>query len=290
MSWSYNQIDVYFLLEDLPLGVTEMTLVDDPIDDENTGKWWPASLFGLVRGRPTLTRSQMNTNNSITIPGLNGTIYNSFSTRGNAKLQFDILVENSWVHNEEDNGSVVNRVDMLQMLMTNAKYISYKMPGVAANTFYLETTLKADCTVTDADKDCSVIQAQIEVVPFKHKFSGNQARYLSEQAWFHYETHHPDGVAKPILLFNTGGSGYLICTTDSRGSNQIICSNVPAGTILDTGKCLAYVEDDELGIVNVNDKFEGDYTNFWFPRNDSIIMSSNGMGNINVYTMEGVDI
>lgn len=295
MSWSYNQIDVYFLVQDLPLGVGEVNL-DDHSDPINNPVWIAASQYGILRGRITLTPSQLNNPTSVTIPGLNGVIYSSMASRTNAKLQFEILVENSWVHNEHDHGLVASRIDLLRSLIRDAKVFSYKMPGVEPN-FYLKATKKAECTITDADRNCSLIQGQIEVVPFKYRFAGNVYHTVEPNNWYEHESHYPDGVAKPIIYFHSGGSGVVNLNISSdpvlgpAQYNQVECKNVPAGTILDTGKCLAYYDDIE-GVRNpMNDHFVGDYTKLWIPRNrDCYFSSTNGINRYLVYTMEGVDL
>lgn len=281
MSWSYNQIDIYFLLEEMPLGIESVDLEDDEIE------WFAASTYGIVRGRPSLTLSQMQGSTGTTIPGRNGIIYPSYASRGNAKLQFDILVENSWVHNPDDDGTVQERVDMLMALIRDAKTISYKMPGCPAD-FYLLTTKKADCTITNVDKDCIVIQATIEIIPFKYWFKGNKANVITSAEWLNYYNDYPNGIAKPVLVFKSTGAGTLTVSTDG-DSTVISGTDMELYTVLDTNRCLAYVDNGE-GRVNMNSHFTGDYTKLWIPRSGEIIIASTFNGSIDFYSKEGVDL
>ena len=273
MSWAFNQIDIYLLTGDLPLGVY------------NTDTFIPVSRYGIVRGRPALTPSQMNTTGSTPIPGKNGVIYPASASNGNAKVQFDVLVENSWVHNETQNGTVQQRADILMALFRDAKVVSYKMPGCPAN-FYLKTTKKKDFTISNADKDCIVLQCTMEVVPFKYWFEGNKPILVETTRSF--ETHYPD-VAKPSFwLAENGNSGRI--TVNGKYISTATGKTTTRDTIIDTEKGLVYYYDDEFGqIHNVNNDWAGDYKNLWFPRNATFNVSTT-VGPIVVYTKEGVDL
>lgn len=294
MSWAYNQIDVYFLTQDLPLGVSRINL-DDNTDPTNNPLWIPASRYGILRGRPTLTPSQLNSGNTVSIPGRDGVIYPSMSTRGNAKLQFDVLIENSWVHNTEDDGSVAKRMDIMMALIRDAKCISYKMPGVPA-TFYLIPTKKAEGTITNADENCGIVQAQIEVFPRKMWFAGNYTNQISSGNPLISESHYPDGIAKPTFRFSGNnqvtGAIYLAYVDDYNNSvtEQVYFEDVYPGTVLDTSKCLAYNIHGSGQRDNVNSSFVGDYTKLWIPKNRQYTIATSINDILEVYTKEGVDL
>ena len=254
MSWAYNQIDIFFMTQDIPLDITTV---------ENDRYWNKASDFGIVRSRPALTPSSL-TGTSTSIPGRNGTIYPSSATRGNAKLQFDILIENSWVHNIEDDGTVMSRADILMALIRDTKTISYKMPGVEPN-FYLKTTRKIDVTIANLDKDGIVVQATMEIKPFKYWFTGNAHITIEPETAAEIPITYPNGICKPLLRFNTAGMGYI----NFMGNSQVIVadiSQIVPGTILDTEECLCYVVGANDKPISQNSKFKGDYRELWLPK------------------------
>lgn len=292
MSWAYNQIDIYFMSQEMPLST------DDTVTPSINDRYWnAASTYGIVRGRPTLTPASMN-GQGVTIPGRNGTVYSSSSTRGNAKLQIDILVDNSWVHNETQNGTVTSRADILMTLIRDAKYISYKMPGVPAD-FYLKVTRKVDVTVGNLDKNAVIVQATLEVKPFKYKFTGLKPIIIEPNTAVEIPIKYPNGICKPLLWFRTMyGSGYI----NFKGKSQVlIVDQVIANTILDTEECLCYLFDEHDEPISQNGKFKGDYRELWIPKiepedvdggqnwNTSKPLWQN-IGQIYYYTKEGVDL
>lgn len=291
MSWSYNQIDIYFMTQEMPLAGPNETV---GIDERH---WNKASDFGIVRSRPSLTPSSLNTQGT-TIPGRNGSVYPSNSTRGNAKLQIDILVENSWVHNETRDGTVASRADILMTIMRDCNYISYKMPGVSAD-FYLKVTRKIDVTMTNVDKDGAVVQGTFEVKPFKYKFSGLTPIVIDPNTQTNIPVAYPNGVCKPLLLFKTmNGSGHI----NYRGESQVItASQVLQNTYLDTENCLCYTVSGGKAISQ-NSKFKGDYRKLWIPKRSMEDIDKGkdywrtmesiwqNIGLIYYYTKEGVDL
>ena len=249
MSWAYNNIDIY------------VTDTDDLTLDTSVTNWVPLSNYGILRGRPSLTLSTVE-GDTITIKKKDGRPLSIDSSRKNAKLEFEILVVDTWVFT--DTSTVQDRVDILMAMLNSMKRVSYKEPGKEPYFYYV--VYSKTLTLTDADEKAATIKVSLDIHPFEYFFTGNIPVQIpsggtSEQITVNNS--FPCSLAKPIYILS--GSGTIWVETDGANAGVVTAEEAPSATVIDTFRGLAYgVENGE--IVPRNRYFEGDYENLWLPK------------------------
>ena len=277
--WSYNDIDVY-------ITPTENVLGEVSVDTNN---WTALSLYGLVRGRPKLTPSTV-TANGLEIPGRDGTTYQVDSRRGNAKIEFEILIADEWVHRQlelekpEIAGlSVRERTDIVFSLCNLMKRVAWKCPGRDADSYFL--VYKVKLTPTDGYDVAQVIKVELEVHPFEWFFEGNKPE-LTEVKSLTVENPIPLSVCKPVYVFK--GTGSITVTNTVTGASGTVSATAYPGNldvVLDTWKQIAYTKENTL---NANRFLNGEYSNLWIFEGETVEITHNFTNEITVYTRKGI--
>lgn len=277
--WSYNDIDVY-------ITPTENVLGEVSVDTNN---WTALSLYGLVRGRPKLTPSTV-TANGLEIPGRDGTTYQVDSRRGNAKIEFEILIADEWVHRQLEREkpeiaglSVRQRTDIVFSLCNLMKRVAWKCPGRDADSYFL--VYKVKLTPTDGYDVAQVIKVELEVHPFEWFFEGNKPE-ITEVKSLTVENPIPFSVCKPVYVFKGTGS-ITVTNTDTGGSGTVSATAYPGNVdvVLDTWKQIAYTKDNTL---NANKYLNGEYSNLWIFEGETVEITHNFTNEITVYTRKGI--
>jgi phage-related protein len=273
--WTYNQIDVYASEKDNVLGETSVA----------TNNWVPLSIYGLLRGRPTLTPSTVE-GDSISIPGRDGTSYETDSSRGNAKLEFEVLVVDAWPYAGATT-TVQERCNLLFDKIYNTKRIAYKEPGKDADSYYM--VYKTQITITDAYKEAQTLKIQMEVYPFEFFLSGNAAITVAARSTKTITNTLPGSLCKPTYVFSKAGSG--------AGGSIYVGSSVkltyapptnPDPTkpvVVDTFTEMAYYQDS---YANANRYLSGDYSDLWVPRNTSLVIGNDFSAPMSIYLRNGI--
>lgn len=277
--WSYNDIDVY-------ITPTENVLGEVSVDTNN---WTALSLYGLVRGRPKLTPSTV-TANGLEIPGRDGTTYQVDSRRGNAKIEFEILIADEWVHRQLEREkpeiaglSVRERTDIVFSLCNLMKRVAWKCPGRDADSYFL--VYKVKLTPTDGYDVAQVIKVELEVHPFEWFFSGNIPE-ITEVKSLTVENPIPFSVCKPVYVFK--GTGSITVTNTVTGASGTVSATAYPGNldvVLDTWKQIAYTKDN---ILNANKYLNGEYSNLWIFEGETVEITHNFTNEITVYTRKGI--
>lgn len=277
--WSYNDIDVY-------ITPTENVLGEVSVDSTN---WTALSLYGLVRGRPKLTPSTVSAN-GLEIPGRDGTTYQVDSRRGNAKIEFEILIADEWVHRQLEQEkpeiaglSVRQRTDIVFSLCNLMKRVAWKCPGRDADSYFL--VYKVKLTPTDGYDVAQVIKVELEVHPFEWFFSGNIPE-LTEVKSLTVENPIPFSVCKPVYVFQ--GTGSITVTNTETGASGTVSATAYPGNVdvvLDTWKQIAYTKENTL---NANRFLNGEYSNLWIFEGETVEITHNFTNEITVYTRKGI--
>ena len=280
--WSYNDIDVY-------ITPTENILGEVSVDTNN---WTALSLYGLVRGRPKLTPSTV-TANGLEIPGRDGTTYQVDSRRGNAKIEFEILIADEWVHRQLEQTkpeiaglSVRERTDIVFSLCNLMKRVAWKCPGRDADSYFL--VYKVKLTPTDGYDVAQVIKVELEVHPFEWFFEGNKPE-ITELKTLQVENPTPFSLCKPVYVFSGIGS-ITVTNTITHASGSISVTSAPSGSpqlVLDTWTEMAYIKDTDP-IVNASRYISGDYTNLWIFDGETVDITHTFTNEITVYTRKGI--
>ena len=277
--WSYNDIDVY-------ITPTENVLGEVSVDTNN---WTALSLYGLVRGRPKLTPSTV-TANGLEIPGRDGTTYQVDSRRGNAKIEFEILIADEWVHRQLEREkpeiaglSVRERTDIVFSLCNLMKRVAWKCPGRDADSYFL--VYKVKLTPTDGYDVAQVIKVELEVHPFEWFFEGNKPE-ITEVKSLTVENPIPFSVCKPVYVFKGTGS-ITVTNTDTGASGTVSATAYPGNleVVLDTWKQIAYTKENTL---NANRFLNGEYSNLWIFEGETVEITHNFTNEITVYTRKGI--
>lgn len=277
--WSYNDIDVY-------ITPTENVLGEVSVDTNN---WTALSLYGLVCGRPKLTPSTVSAN-GLEIPGRDGTTYQVDSRRGNAKIEFEILIADEWVHHQLEQEkpeiaglSVRQRTDIVFSLCNLMKRVAWKCPGRDADSYFL--VYKVKLTPTDGYDVAQVIKVELEVHPFEWFFEGNKPE-LTEVKSLTVENPIPFSVCKPVYVFSGAGTITVTNTiTGSTGSVTATAYHQNAEVVLDTWKEIAYTK---TGTYNANKYLNGEYSNLWIFEGETVNITHNFINEITVYTRKGI--
>lgn len=270
MSWAYNDIDVYVTDTDNVLGETSV----------DTSNWTPLSALGTLRGRPALTPSTVSAD-ALEIPGRDGTTYNVDARRGNAKVEFEILIADSWTHAALDM-TVRERADCIFSLLNSMKRVAWKCPGRDADSYFL--VYKTTLTVTDGDEKAYTIKASLEVHPFEWLFEGNKPE-LTENHVLVVRNPLPLSRCMPVVVVNGAGA---ITYTPAQGT-QFTCITATASSygdiVIDSWKEMVYTK---TGTRNANRNVTGDLTNLWIYTGETITITSSFNSEITVYTRKGI--
>lgn len=287
VDWAYNDIDVYVSASDNILGETSV----------NTNSWVPLSTYGLLRSRVALTPSTVE-GNSFTIPGRDGKTYSTDSGHGNAKLEFEILIADEWVHRASEttaNMTVRARYDMVAALLNNARRIAYKQPGRSANSYFI--VYKTTLTFQDADEKAFVIKAQMEVFPFEFYLDGNVPITIKDRTKFPQDRY---GFSNPLPFSDCyptivvgGGLGKITITPTGMpgypGGEIQYLSEVPQNTIIDSFLNLAYYSSGN-NRTNRNMYFLGDFRKIMVCPGgcNTISIINDTTNNITFYSRRGI--
>lgn len=275
MSWAFNELDVF------------MSDTDVDFENHSTTGWFNVSDYGTVRSRPTITSSTFS-GSSINIPGKNGLDYESFDKRGNAKIEFEILIAEDWPHARLYNPpkSVWDRIDVLLARLYTAKVISYQEPGKEATFFYKVKRLTA--TITDAYAEAATIKATAEVTPFRYDFSGWAPTQLQNGSVFQNKY---AGMPCAPALFISGTGAIAVYNSISKEVGVIASANdTNDAIVIDSEKMLAYFESD---MSNANAYLEGNYdvlrVNGHY-MDEVLVFQYEGLTNVRIATKDGIVI
>lgn len=279
MAWAYNDIDVYVTETDNILGET---VIDST---SQNALWVSLSTYGILRGRPTLTSSTFE-GDSVTIKMRDGRPMAIDKSRKNAKLEFEILVADTWVFASRTD-TVWDRINILQSLLYSAKRISYKEPGKSNNFYYL--IYNTSVTITDADKKAAAVKVSMDIHPFEFLLSGNRGLTVPSNGYLEINNLLPKSTCMPtfavsgtgsILLLELSGQAY-----ETIGGVSVITA--PSPTILETFTGIAWTILDG-NITNATQCFNGDYQSLWLPANRTLRVASTFESAILLYTREGI--
>lgn len=304
--WKYNLIDLYVSNKPNQLGETA-------INDS----WAQISLYGLMRGRPTLTPSTNNATKS-QIPGRPGEVYSTVTNRSNAKLQFEILVADAWPFAElkqSDNewlNNVYGRTFYILDILNSAKRVSYKEPGKTAYDYFEVVSVTNE--ISDADKKAAVIKCTMEIFPFKFEFTGNQAINIPDHTNYDYQPINlrPHSECWPVFISSTvsgqnehinltvtcydkiisgeqvtyiqKSQGHVEVPTAKRAAFSTALSGKKA--IIDTNRLQAYDDADNP----INRYLTGDYDTLRIPGNSYVSIDNLSSVTITMYTRRGIAI
>lgn len=306
--WAYNLIDLYISDKPNQLGETQISTV----------LWDQISLYGLMRGRPTLTPSTNNAQKQ-TIPGRPGELYSVVQQRSNAKLQFEILVADAWpfaalkAGNNPWLNNVFNRAYYIVDILNNAKRVSYKEPGKPATDYY--EVISVTNEITDSDERAMLIKCTIEIFPFKFSFDGNEAHVVNaaggvnkvewnlkpySECWPVFTTNNfSDSSANNFNFVVTAEERVISGSSVTYNTVRVGHIYVPAerlydfrnvmvgkSLIVDTNKLMAYNSD----ISPMNKYLYGDYDKLRFPGGCYITIQNNSTVTLYVYTRRGIAV
>lgn len=312
MAWAYNQIDAKISPRNNQLGEV----------NPNNGNWWTISDYGIMRGRPTLTPSSVDSGNNSAIPGRNGNPYPINKRRGNATLEFEVLVVDSWPFKNSEL-KLYERVAQLKAIGARAKRITYKEPGrdlVYNNQLqkwepsYLSFFIVYNTTVTeqDADEKVSVLKFKMEVHPFKYDFEGNREILLTTpdlqndfSAACALSSCYPIYKFK-LPIYDQDPPHHITVTTIDAAEQRVYTNKVEIApytgeqnhtTYIDTEKQLVYgISETEGYIDNVRSRsqyIKGDISGLYLKAGANVSISHDctdtGQG-LNVYTRSGIEI
>lgn len=268
--WAYNDIDVYLSPSDNILGETSVA----------TQNWVPLSTYGLLRSRVALTPSTVE-GNALTIPAKDGKSYSIDSGRGNAKLEFEVLIADEWVH-KDLNSNVRTRTDMVASLLNRARRIAYKQPGRSANSYFI--IYKTTLTINDADEKVSSIKAQMEVHPFEFFLSGNTAVSIAVNGTYTIDNGLPFSDCYPSVVCR--GDGEVQFTANGVTTSLWPINTVPENTVADAFLNMAY---DKNTKDNRNQYFNSDFKiDMRIPGGASVVVTNRMNYAITLYTRKGI--
>lgn len=282
VNWTYNDIDVYLSSSDNILGETSV----------NTTSWVPLSTYGLLRSRVALTPSTVE-GTAITVPGRDGKTYSTDSGRGNAKIEFEILIADEWAHRTAEataNMTVRQRADMVAALLNNVRRVAYKQPGRTADSYFM--VYKTTQTFQDADEKAFVINVQMEVHPFEFYLSGNAPIVLGDHGVGTYANSFPNSECRPTYVIGNASSGIITLTKQGASSyfNYIrirkpISQDAGNEVVLDSFLQLIY---SKSSIDNMNSYIDGDVQGVRFPQGITTTISNLSAANVTVYPRGGI--
>lgn len=284
VNWTYNDIDVYISSSDNILGETSV----------NTNSWVPLSTYGLLRSRVALTPSTVE-GTAITIPSRDGKTYSTDSGRGNAKIEFEVLIADEWVHRTSETTasmSVRERTDMVAALLNNVRRVAYKQPGRTANSYFM--VYKTTQTFQDADEKAFVIKVQMEVHPFEFYLSGNTPITIAAGGTGSFTNLLPNSVCRPTYVIGNTGDGYIDLSREPQSVaarfNRVHVRktiNQAEGNelVLDSFLQLIY---SKTTIENMNSYIDGDVQNVKFPQGMTTYINNFTLATVTVYPRGGI--
>lgn len=292
MGWHFNDLDVYVSAVSDVLGETSY----------ETSNWVSVSNYGLVRSRPTVTRST-NSAQNVTIPGTLGEKYSRIEQRSNAKIQFEILIGDVWPHahlkksNNTFLRTVLNRALYLEQVLNMAKRVAVKEQGHDTMEYYEVADVNIE--LNDAYENAAVIKCTMDIYPFLYDFSSNAPITIAANASQTLHNELPYSECCPVYIFNNSGSNKTVSFAYYRGNTLL--SNftleikaLPAGKtlVIDTKKMQAY---DKTSLDNgnpepLNKYVNGDYDQMRIPQNSIATITNGTSGAITVYMRKGLRI
>lgn len=284
VNWTYNDIDVYLSSSDNILGETSV----------NTTSWVPLSTYGLLRSRVALTPSTVE-GTTITIPGRDGKTYSTDSGRGNAKIEFEVLIADEWVHRTSETTAsmtVRERADMVAALLNNTRRVAYKQPGRTANSYFM--VYKTTLTFQDADEKAFVIKAKMEVYPFEFYLSGNAPITIAAGGTGTFANALPNSECRPTYIIGNTASGYVDLATEPQSVtarfNRIevrkaISQEAGNELVLDSFLQLIYSKNT---IDNMNSYINGDVAGVRLPQGITTYINNFTLATVIVYPRGGI--
>lgn len=266
MSWAYNDIDIY------------VTDTENILGETSVANWVSLSNYGILRGRPALTLSTVE-GDSITIKKKDGRPMSIDSSRGNAKLEFEILVADTWVFKSSQT-TVYDRIDILLSILNQIKRVSYKEPGKDPYFYYI--VYKTSLTLNDADEKAATIKVSMDIHPYEFFFVGNVPVAIESSEEFNNIL--PCSRCMPTYIFSGSGELYLdYGNGDVRPS--VSAEDAPEMTVLDTFTGLVYGLQQE---DNRNRYMSGLYSDLWFDGNSQVTVHSTFSEPVVIYTRKGI--
>ena len=280
MSWAFNQLDVFLSTVDV-----------NHIDNYTPTNWVNVSDYGLVRSRPTITSSAFS-GSSINIPGKNGLDYSTFDKRGNAKIEFEILVAYDWPHaflqqgEDEELKTIWGRVMRLQSYLAMTKAFSYREEGLPLNYFYKVKRLTT--TINDAYENAATVKVSAEVSPYRYDFDGWIPVELQNGSWI--QNKYKGQPMQPTLFFK--GAGYFIAYNYLDVELGSIESTYDGNDtiVLESDNMLAYFASD---YSNANAYLSGNYDILRLAggyEDDKLYIEYDGVTNVGIATKDGIVI
>ena len=289
MGWHFNDLDVYVSAESDVLGETSY---------EN---WFRVSSCGLVRSRPTITRST-NSTQKIQRPGTIGEMYSSIQQRSNAKIQMEFLVGDIWPHEalkRSENTflqTVLNRALYLEQTLIMAKRVAIKEQGHPTQEYY--EVMDVATELVDADEKAATLKCTMEVYPFIYEFQTNDYISIAPLNTVKLYNELPYSECCPIYYFESYcGQNKELRFNFYRGTYLFDdyvfeIKDLPAGSKLgiDTKRMQAYDYSASIFTEPLNRYVKGDYDKLRFPQNSAIEIENRTDSNLLVYMRRGLRI
>ena len=297
MGWHYNDLDVY------------VSAVSDVLDETSyeTENWFRVSQLGLIRSRPTITRSTNSTQKQ-QIPGTIGELRSTVEQRSNAKIQFEILVADAWPFASLKTSqntllqTVLNRALYLEQVLNQAKRVAIKEQGHPTKEYYDVVDVAVE--FNDADEKASVLKCTMEVYPFIYDFSTNAKIVIPALGSQTVYNTLPYSECSPLyLLYGIGSelANKSVHVTCSRNNIEIsnytlqIKPSIPStvtGMVIDTKKMQAY---DQLtlqtgNVTPLNRYCIGDYDKLRLPANSTAVIENLTSAPLHFYMRRGMRI
>lgn len=277
MSWSFNQIDVF-------IGTVDVDYVHNL-----PTQWFNVSDYGLVRSRPTITSSTFS-GSSINIPGKHGLDYETFDKRGNAKIEFEILVAYDWPHEflkkDPYNYTLWDRIAILQSYLGMTKALSYREPELPLDYFFKVKRLTT--TINDAYEEAATIKVTAEVSPYRYDFDG--WRPIELQNGSAIMNRYPGQPMNPALFFK--GAGHFTVYNNINVELGIIESTYTGEDtiIIESDTLLAYFASD---LSNANRYLNGNYDILRLKGgfiDDALLINYEDVTNVGIAKKDGIVI
>lgn len=278
-AWSWNEIDVYVSLYDNVLGDASVA----------TNLWVPLSNYGLLRGRVALTPSTVE-GSSESIPGRDGKPYSIYSSRGNAKLTFELLVADEWIPTHKQlNMTLRQRLDTIEAYLNRARRIAYKQPGRPCISYF--EVYKVKLTENDAYEEAQTVKAEIEVHPFEFYFSGNAPIVVPKDGYVTINNSLPMDICHPSFVIPSNWYyGYIRISTLTYDWGEFeLMAELPTNVdaIIDSHRGLIYSASDPT--VNLNAYFDGNFKSLWLPSEAHVdVNNASEVAAITMYTRGGI--
>ena len=299
MGWHYNDLDIY------------VSALYDVLDETSyeTANWFRVSQLGLIRSRPTVTRSTNNAEKK-SVPGTIGELRSTVEQRSNAKIQFEILVADAWPFASLKTSqntllqTVLNRALYLEQVLYTAKRVAVKEQGHPTKEYYEVEDVAVE--FNDADEKAAVLKCTMEVFPYIYDFSTNEKIVIAANGNQTVYNTLPYSECSPLYLFNGIGSALAngnVRVRCSKNNVEIsdytmqIKSNIPSsvtGLVVDTKRMQAYdqsfLQSQSTDITPMNKYCYGDYDKLRIPANSTAIINNNTSAPLHFYMRRGLRI